>query len=97
MKFLGGATILDSFLKAYKANETKNFSPRSGLTTQKSLIIPKGRRMKPSFFSELRNNNPLEKDFKDYEKLRKSRLDEQHALKKLQVQTVPPSGLDNYN
>ena len=33
----------------------------------------------------------------DYEKLRKSGIDEQQALKKLQIQTVPPSGLDNYN
>ena len=36
-------------------------------------------------------------DFTDYEKLRKSGLDEQQALKKLQIKTVPPSGLDNYS
>ena len=50
-----------------------------------------------AFFSKLRNNNPLEKDFIDYEKLRKSGFGEQQALKKLQIKTVPPSGLDNYN
>ena len=50
-----------------------------------------------AFFSKLRNNNPLNKDFIDYEKLRKSGFDEQQALKKLQIKTVPPSGLDNYN
>ena len=50
-----------------------------------------------AFFSKLKNNNPLNKDFIDYEKLRKSGFDEQQALKKLQIKTVPPSGLDNYN
>ena len=50
-----------------------------------------------AFFSKVRNNNPLNKDFIDYEKLRKSGFDEQQALKKLQIKTVPPSGLDNYN
>ena len=29
--------------------------------------------------------------------MRKSGLDEQQALKKLQIKTIPPSGLDNYN
>ena len=49
------------------------------------------------FFSKLRKNNPLDKDFLDYDKLRKSMLDEQQALKKLQVKTVPQSGWDSYN
>ena len=34
--FLGGATSLDSFLKAYKTEETKDFSPMSGSTIPKS-------------------------------------------------------------
>ena len=50
-----------------------------------------------AFFSKLRNNNPLDKDFIDYEKLRKSGFDKQQALKKLQINTVPPYGLHNYN
>ena len=36
MNFLGGATSLDSFLKAYKTEETKSFSPMSGSTVPKS-------------------------------------------------------------
>ena len=36
MNFLGGATGLDSFLKAYKTEETKGFSPMSGSTIPKS-------------------------------------------------------------
>ena len=33
MNFLGGATSLDSFLKAYKTSQTKGFSPTNGLIT----------------------------------------------------------------
>ena len=33
LKFLGGATGLDSFLKVYKTSETKGFSPTNGLIT----------------------------------------------------------------
>ena len=50
-----------------------------------------------AFLSKLSNNNTLDKYFKEYETLRKSGLDEQQVLKKLQIKTVPPSGLDNYN
>ena len=83
MKFLGAATTLDSFLKAWKNSETKGFFPYKWPYE--------------AFFSKLRNHNPLDKDFIDYEKLRTSGLDEQQALKRLQMKTVPPSGLDNYN
>ena len=36
MNFLGGATSLDSFLKAYRTEETKVFSPFDGSTIPKS-------------------------------------------------------------
>ena len=96
MKFLGGATTLDSFLKAYKASETKRFFPYEWFDNPDKLDFP-GLPPYEAFFSKIRNNNPLDKDFNDYEKLRKSGLDEQQALKKLQIKTVPPSGLDNYS
>ena len=96
MKFLGGATTLDSFLKAYKASETKGFFPYERFDNPDKLNFP-GLPPYEAFFSKLRNNNPLDKDFTDYEKLRKSGLDEQQALKKLQIKSVPPSGLDNYS
>ena len=96
MKFLGGATTLDSFLKAYKASETKGFFPYEWFDNPDKLDFP-GLPPYEAFFSKLRNNNPLDKDFIDYEELRKSGLDEQQSLKKLQIRTVPPSGLDNYN
>ena len=92
MKFLVGATTL----KAYKASETKKLFPYEWFDNPNKLDFPE---LPPyeTFFSKLRNNNPLDKDFLDNEKLRKSGLDEEQALKKLQIKTVPPSGLDNYN
>ena len=36
MNVLVGATSLDSFLKAYKTEKTKGFSPMSGSTISKS-------------------------------------------------------------
>ena len=96
MKFLGGATTLDSFLKTYKASKTKGFFPYEWFDNPDKLVFPE---LSPyeAFFSKLRNKKPLEKDFQDFEKLRKSGFDEQKALKKLQIKTVPPSGLDSYN
>ena len=38
MKFLGGATTLDSFLKAYKASELKGYFPYEWFDTAKSLM-----------------------------------------------------------
>ena len=96
MKFLGGATTLDSFLRAYKASETKGFFSIDWFDNPDKLdfskLLPYG-----AFFSKLRNNNLLDTDFIDYKKLRKSGLEEQQALEKLQFKAVPLSGLDNYN
>ena len=49
-----------------------------------------------AFFSKLRNINPLDKDFKDCQKLRSSESDEQQSLMKLQIKSVPASGWNNY-
>ena len=70
MKFLGGATSLDSFLKAYSASKTKGFFPYEWFDNADKLDF---RELTPyeAFFSKLRNSNPLDKDFIDYEKLRK--------------------------
>ena len=55
MKFQGGATTLESFLKAYKASETKRFFPYEWFDNQKKLDFPE---LPPyeAFFSELRDN-----------------------------------------
>ena len=96
MHFLGGPTTLDSFLKAYKASETKRFFPYEWFDNPGKLDFPD---LPPheAFLSKLRNNNRLDKDFIDYEKLRKSSHDKQKALKNFQIKIDPASGLDNYN
>ena len=53
MKFLGGATTLDSFLKAYKASETKGFFPYEWFDSPGKFDFPE---LPPyeAFFSKLR-------------------------------------------
>ena len=95
MKFLGGATSLGSFLKAYKVSELKKFFPYEWFDKANEL---ENEELPPyeAFFSKLRNNNPLDKDFQDYQKLRSSGLDKQKVLKKLQIRSVPATGWENY-
>ena len=96
MKFLGGATILDSFLKAYKASELKGYFPYEWFDTPNKL----DEQQLPSyddFYSKLKNSNPLDKEFDDYQKLLKTGITEEQALKKLGLKTKPATGLENYN
>ena len=95
MNFLSRVTSLDSFRKAYKASGSKRFFPYEWFDSADKL---ENEDLPPyeAFFSKLRNNNPLEKDFEVYQKLRSSGLDEQRALKKLQIKSVPAYGWDNY-
>ena len=76
MKFLGRAITLGSFLKAYKASETKGFFPYEWFDNPDKLDFPE---LQPyeTFLSKLTKNNPLDKDITEYEKLRKSGLHEQ--------------------
>ena len=96
LNFLGGATSLDSFLKAYKTNETKGFFAYEWFDSPNKLDVTF---LPPyeCFFSKLRDHNPLEKEFTDFTKLLNSGLSQQEALKKLRLKVVPPSGFDNYN
>ena len=58
MKFLGGATSLDSFLKAYKTKGTKGFFPFEWFDCPEKL---NNKELPPndSFFSTLHSSNPL--------------------------------------
>ena len=95
LNFLGGATSLDYFLKAYKTSETKGFFPYEWFDSPEKLdaiFLPPY----DCFFSKLRNYNPLEKEFNDFTKLLNSGFSQQESSKKLRLENVPPSGIDNY-
>ena len=64
LNFLGEATSLDSFLKAYKTSETKGFFPYEWFDSPNKLdaaFLPPYE----CFFSKLKDHNPLEKEFTD--------------------------------
>ena len=48
-----------------------------------------------SFFSILRNSNPLEKDYNDFQKLVNSVLTTEQAVIKLRIDRIPPTGAEN--
>ena len=91
---MGGAISFDSFLKAYKASETKAFLLYQRFQSAdelENLELPPYK----VFFCELRNKKPLDKDFKEHQNLRSCGFDEQQDLKKLK--TLPAFERENYN
>ena len=53
-----------------------------------------------SFFSILRNNNPLEKDYSDFQNLVSNLvcgLTTEQAVAKLRIDRIPPTGAENYS
>ena len=96
VNFLGGATSLDSFLKAYKTKETKGFFPYEWFDCPEKM---NNKELPPydSFFSILRNSNPLEKDYNDFQNLVNSGLTTEQAVAKLRMDRIPPTGAENYS
>ena len=95
MNFLGGATSLVSFLKAYETKETKGFFPYEWFDCTEKM---NNKELPPndSFFSVLRNSNPLEKDYNDFQNLVNSGLTTKQAVVKLRMDRKPPAGAENY-
>ena len=95
MNFFGGATCLDSFLKAYKTSETKGFFPYECFDCPQKMnnseLLPYD-----AFFSKLRNVNLLEKNHSDYQKLLSCGLKTGEALSKMKLSKPPPSGEGSY-
>ena len=95
MNFLGGATSVGSFLKAYKTSETKGFFPYEWFDhadkMQNTELPPYD-----AFYSKLRNCNPLEAEYTDYVNLLKSVLTTQQAVVKLKLLNPPPTGIEIY-
>ena len=50
-----------------------------------------------SFFSILRNINPLEEGYNNFEKLVNSGLTTEQAVAKLRMHRIPPTGAENYS
>ena len=50
-----------------------------------------------SFFSILRNNNPLEKGYNDFQNPINSGLTAEQAVAKLRTDRIPPNGAENYS
>ena len=96
MKFPGGATRLDSFLKAYKTSETKRFFPYEWFDhpdkKQKTKLPPYD-----AFYSKLRSCNPLESEYTDYVSLFKSASTTEQAVINLQLLKLPPTGIEIYH
>ena len=91
MNFLGGATSLDSFLKAYKTEETKGFFPFGWFVNPEKF---NSKELPPYdfFFSKLRNINPLEKGYNDFENLSTTGLSSEQAVCKLRLNKIPLTG-----
>ena len=68
MKFLVVATTFESFLEAYKDSEMKGYFPYEWFDTPNKLDE---QQLPPydDFYSKLKNSNPLDKEFDDYQKL----------------------------
>ena len=96
MNFLGGASSLDSFLKAYKTKETKGFFPYEWFDCPEKISSEE---LPPydSFFSSLRNNNPLEKDYNYFQNLVNRGLTTEQAVAKLRMDRILPTGAENYS
>ena len=96
MNFLGGVTSLDSFLKAYPTKETKCFFPYEWFDCPEKM---NNKELSPydSFFSILRNNNPLEKDYNNFQNLVNSGLTTEQAVAKLRMDRIPPTGAENFS
>ena len=95
INFPGGATSLDSSLKAYKTSETKRFYTYEWFhypeQTQNTELPPYD-----AFYRKLRSSNPVEANYTDYVNLLKSGLTTEEAVVKLKLSKPPPTGIENY-
>ena len=95
VNFLVGATTLDSFLKAYQSEETKGYFPYEWFDSPSKLDCSHLPHY-DSFFSKLKNLNPLEKDFAQFEKLINSGKEESVVLREMGLKEKPRTGIENY-
>ena len=95
MNLHGGATSLDSFLKAHKTCEIKGFFPYQWfdhLDKMQNTELPPF----DAFYSKLRCCNPLEAEHTDYVNLLKNGLTTEQAVVKTKLSKPAPIGIENY-
>ena len=95
MNFLGGATSLESFLKADRTSETKRFFPYEWFDHPDKMQNTELSAY-DAFYSKLRRCSPLEAKYTDYVNLLKSGLTTEQAVVKLKLSRPPPIGIENY-
>ena len=93
MNFLGGATSLDFFLKAYKTKETKGFLPYEWLDCPNKMSNKELPHYDP-FFSILRKSNTLEKECIDIQNLVNNGLLTEQTVANLRMDRKPPTGAE---
>ena len=95
MNFLGGATCLDSFLKACKTSETKRLLPYQWFDHHDKM---QNTELPPydTLNSRLRSSKPFEAEYTEYVNLLKSGLTREQAIVKLKLSKPPPTGIENY-
>ena len=95
LNFLGRAISVDFFLKAYKTWKTKRFFPYEKFNDPEKLNNTQVRPYE-TFFSKLRNENPLEDDLKYFQILIDGSFTSEEALSKLKMKKPPAVGQKNY-
>ena len=95
MNFLSGSTSLESSSKLTKPWNKGFLSLRLVRLSREN----NHKELPPydSFFSILRNNNPLEKDYNDFQNLVNSGLTTEQAVAKLRMDRIPATGAENYS
>ena len=95
LNFLGGATTLDNFLKAYGASEEKGFFPYEWFDSFEKLNVSQ---LPPidSFWSNLKNHNVLSVDYDKFVQLKNGGMEQDEILNKLRLKKVPQNAEENY-
>ena len=88
MNFLGGATSLNSLLKAYKISESKGFFPYEWFDHPDKMQNPE-LPSQDAFYSKLCSRNSLETEYTDFVDLLKSGLTTEQAVIKLKLSKPP--------
>ena len=95
LNFLGGATTLDNFLKAYGASEEKGLFAYEWFDSIEKLNESQ---LPPidSFWSKLKNHNVLSVGYDKFVQLKNGGMEQGEILKKLRFKKIPQNAEENY-